>query len=218
MSDLITLESGDVLDLSAYPLPDGEEDRTFNIELMSVAMGRSTKTIRDWIAIGMPVKQRGGNGQSYELVFSQCYAWRKWRDQSEEAYQKSLKKDAEQKALLFLNEAAPAGGPRMTAKEVREWSEAELIRNKAAMQRGELVRVHLVVDMLEHLLVTVRNSVNSAPDWLEQEFSLNPTQVAKSETYFDGILEEMRHQIVVREIVPADLIALPDHAKMDAAG
>lgn len=213
MSNLITLDSGEVLDLSAYPLPEGEEDETFNLEFMAKAMDTTTVTLSRWIDQGMPVKQRGGNGQSYELVFSHCYAWRKWRERSDTDARLAVEKKAEQKALLFLNESAPADGPRMTAKEVREWSEAELIRNKAAIQRGELVRVHMVVEMLEHVMVTVRNSINSAPDWLEQEFSLSPTQVAKSETYFDGILEEMRHQMVARDVAPADVIGMVNERK-----
>ena len=208
MSDLITLESGEVLDLAAYPLPEGVEDEVFNLDLMAKAMATSTVTVSRWIDQGMPVQQRGGNGQSYELRFSHCFAWRKWKEASDTAARRALESKAEQKAMLFLNEDTPTDGARLSPKEVREWSEAELIRNKAAQQRGELVRTHQVVEMLEHVLATARNAMLNAPDWLEQEFSLSPGQVDKAQRYFDGVLEEMRHQMVQRDLMSAELIPL----------
>ena len=100
----------------------------------------------------------------------------------------------------------------MSAKEIREWSEAVLIRDKAAQQRGDQVKRSDVVQMLDHLLGTVRNTVMNAPDWLEQEFSLSPRQAEKAQDYFDGLLDEMRLQLERRGYQAAQVvsIAMPD--------
>lgn len=211
MSDIITLDSGEELDLSAYPLPDGVDDEVFNIELMAQAMNTSTNTISKWISSGMPVVQQGGNGRAYELSFWQCYAWRKWKDAGEAAEARIKQQSAAQKAMLFrgedeIDQESPTAG--LSAKEVREWSEAELIRNKAAMARGELVRTHDVQRMLEGLLISARNALVNAPDYLEQEFGLNARQVDKAEVYFDGVIDEMRRQIEGAGYSSGDVVSL----------
>ncbi|PYG33113.1 DUF1441 family protein [Pelagimonas varians] len=212
MSDLITLDGGEVLDLSDYPLPEGEDDIVFNVELMAKAMDVSTVTIGKWIDQGMPVQKRGGNGQSYELRFGHCFAWRRWKEGRDHAARRTLEHRAEQKAMLFLGEEETPESARMSPKEIREWSEAELIRNKAAQQRGELVRTAHVQEMLDHLLVSLRNVITSAPDFLEQEFSLSPLQVVKAESYFDGMLIEMRKQISDGGFQPAAVVPLAREA------
>ena len=211
MSNVITLDSGEELDLAEYPLPEGVDEEVFNIELMAQAMNTSTNTISKWISSGMPVVQQGGNGRSYELSFHQCWAWRKWKDASDAAEAQTKQKNAAQKALLFrgedgLDEGSPTAG--LSAKEVREWSEAELIRNKAAVARGELVRTSDVQLMLEGLLVSARNALVNAPDYLEQEFGLNARQVDKAEDYFDGVMDEMRRQIEDGGYNPGEVVSL----------
>lgn len=195
VTDVLTLDCGEKLDLSAYPLPDGYADEVFNLDLMAQAMNTSTVTISKWISQGMPVVQRGGNGRSYELSFWQCYAWRKWKDGKEQAATKAKEGRAAQMALLFLGEEQPEDKARLTPKQIKEFSEAELIRNKAAQARGELVRVSDVQPMIERLLVSVRNKLMNAPDYLEQEFGLNARQVEQAQVYFDGLLTDMRLKI-----------------------
>ncbi len=211
VSNVITLDSGEQLDLAAYPLPEGVDDEVFNIELMAQAMNTSTNTISKWISSGMPVVQQGGNGRSYELSFHQCYAWRNWKDAGEAAEVRQKQKNAAQKAMLFRGEdefdqgSVTAG---LSAKEVREWSLAELDRNRAAMARGELVRTADVQRMLEGLLISARNALVNAPDYLEQEFGLNARQVDKAEDYFDGIIDEMRRQIEGGGYQPGEVVSL----------
>lgn len=217
MTDVITLEDGEVLDIAAYPLPDGIEDQTFNRELMARAMDVSVVTITKWIDEGMPVLQRGGNGQSYEFLFSQCYAWRLWREGRDAASRQAKLSNANQMAMLFLGQEDTADRPNLTPKEVREWSEAELIRNKAAEQRGELVRTAHVTRVLDNVLSGARNAIANAPDWLEQEFSLGPHQVEKSQTYFDGLLDEMRHQIIAAGFKAAPVLPLAPRAQSQTA-
>lgn len=211
MENLITLDDGEVLDLSRYPLPEGVEDEVFNIQLMAKAMNTSTVTINKWIDAGMPVEQRGGNGKSYELRFAHCYAWRHWRDGKEQAQARAKADSAAQKAMLFVGEnddSAPE--TKLTAKEIREWSEAMIIRDKAALGRGELVKRGDVQQTLEGILGTVRNTITNLPDWLEQEFSLSPRQADRAQTYADGLLDELRQQLERGGFQSAEVIDLGD--------
>ncbi|MVO14819.1 terminase small subunit [Parasedimentitalea huanghaiensis] len=211
MSEQIELESGEVLDLSLYPLPDGIEDETFNRDHLARAMAVSVVTITKWVDAGMPVNSRGGNGTSYEFLFSHCYAWRKWREGGEAKERAEKLNSAAQKAMLFINDDEDQENANLSAKEVREWSEAMIIRNKAAEQRGDLVRRMHVEAVLDHVLVSFRNAVMNFPDWLEQEFGLSPHQVDKAQKFCDGILDDTRHKISESGFRPAEIVNLSDN-------
>lgn len=208
MSNTIKLDTGEVLDLDAYPLPDGIADDVFNRELLARAMSVSTVTISKWIDLGMPVAQRGGNGQAYEFRLSECYAWRMWREGREADQRRAKESNANQMAMMFLNETEEPERAALSPKEVREWSEAELIRNKAAEQRGELVRAQQVQEVFDHILASFRNAVMNLPDWLEQEFSLSPHQVDKAQRFCDGILSETRRQVSDFGFEAADVVTM----------
>lgn len=209
MSQVIELDSGEELDLSLYPLPDGIEDETFNRDQLARAMAVSVVTITKWVDAGMPVASRGGNGQSYQFLFSHCYAWRMWREAGEAMERQAKLDSASQKAMLFINDAEEEDRPALSPKEVREWSEAELIRNKAAEQRGDLVRRAHVEGMLDQVMVSFRNAIMNLPDWLEQEFGLSPHQVDKAQTFCDGILDDARHTIRQGSFQTAEVQRMP---------
>jgi len=207
MADLIELENGEVIDLQQYPLP----DEVYNIQLMAKAMHTSTVTVNKWIDAGMPVEQRGGNGRSYELRFSHCYAWRLWREQREQKETAAKASNAAQKALLFMGEDTDAGSQApLSAKEIRELSEAVLIRDKAALQRGELLLRSDVQELVSRLLSTFRGTVTNLPDWLEQEFSLSPRQVDRAQDYADALLDEVRLQLEQQGYQTSSVVDLGD--------
>lgn len=201
---ILVLDSGDQVDLSLYPLPKdvlpenaSVDDLVFNMAEIAKALGTSTVTVGKWVDEGMPVHKRGGNGQSYEFRLDHCYAWRKWRNDRTEAAKKLRDNVAGQIAMEFLGGEDEVGdlGGRLSPKEMREYALAELERNKAAEQRGDLVRRSQVESILEDILVAYRHAMVSLPDWLEQEFSLSPHQVDKAQKFCDGILDETRNQI-----------------------
>lgn len=197
MADTVKLESGEVLDLSAYPLPDGVEDMVVSQKLIAKGLNVSVVTIAKYIDDGMPVKKAGGNGVEYEFQLSHCYAWKLWRKAEAEARDKLESDNAAQLALTFLggDDEVDASRAALSPKQMREYSEAELVRNKAAEQRGELVRVRDVQMAVEDVLSVFRGALTGLPDWMESEFSLSPSQVEKAETYCDGVLVQCRHRI-----------------------
>lgn len=218
MSEQITLESGEVLDVSAYPLPEGVDDDIVNLNDLGKAMGVSNVTISRWIDAGMPVHQSGGNGRSYAFQLAHCYAWRMWREDAETKARRRRVENAEQLALHFLGVDGEDQdtGPVLSPKEMREYAEAEIKRNQAAEQRGELVRARQVEALLEDVLVAFRNAVSSLPDWMEQEFSLAPGQVDKTQRYCDAILDDTRHKIASAGFRTGQVVAISDRPGKEA--
>ncbi|MCB5199030.1 terminase small subunit [Loktanella sp. TSTF-M6] len=189
----VVLADGTELDVDAFPLPDGVDDGVLNRGQLAEALRVSEPSITSWIRDGMPVLSQGGNGQAYEFQLSHCFAWRMWRlDQQRQTKQRG-DAIAQQMALAFLNldEAGADEQSTMTAKDVADWADADYRRNKAAELRGDLVRADRVRDVFEQMLVDVRTSLSTIPDFAEQEFGLTADQAASLQDRCDAILIEM---------------------------
>ena len=209
MTTLITLDMGDVLDLSAYPLPDGVEDDVLNRDRLGKSLNVSQPTLSSWIDQGMPVSKQGSNGKEYEFIFSHCYAWRLWRDEREIQKRLNASERDAQRAMLFRNDDEDdPNANALTAKEISENSRAAMDSMLAAQRRGELVRTDRLEGVFQSLMITVRNTMQAAPDWLEEEFGLSPAQVEKTEAYFDGLLKELRRQIADEQLPAGRVVKL----------
>jgi len=197
MLNLVTLASGEVLDVSAWPLPQGVEDGILNRAQLARAFSVSENTITKWMAQGMPVLSEGQNGVAYEFRLSHCYAWRQDRDQKVRAEKARGDQVAAQAALAFRNldadqEEAEGG---LTADEVKKWSEAEYARNRLAEQRGDLVRADRVRVLMEEVMVMVGGSLDTLPDFIELHFSPTVEQVQMVEKRSDQLRAKIRSQI-----------------------
>lgn len=197
MLNLVTLASGEVLDVSAWPLPQGVEDGILNRAQLARAFSVSENTITKWMAQGMPVLSEGQNGVAYEFRLSHCYAWRQDRDQKARAEKARGDQVAAQAALAFRNldadhEEAEGG---LTADEVKKWSEAEYARNRLAEQRGDLVRADRVRVLMEEVMVMVGGSLDTLPDFIELHFSPTVEQVQMVEKRSDELRAKIRSQI-----------------------
>lgn len=197
MSHLITLADGSVLDAARWPLPDGMQDGVLNRAQLAVAFTVSENTITKWMQQGMPVLSAGQNGVAYEFVLSHCHAWRMQREEALRRERARGDQLAAQAALAFRNLESDQAEEEatLTAKDVSEWAEAEYKRNRAAEQRGDLIRVDRVRQAVEEMLTAVRTAVYTLPDYAEREFGLTPGQVAKMQTRCDEVLVEMRNGI-----------------------
>lgn len=189
--DAITLGDGTVLVVADYPLPDGVDDAVLNRGQLAKAMRVSENTITNWVGDGLPVQAQGSNGQAYEFQMSHCYAWRMRRSADEKTRQAKGDAAAQQMALTFLNQTESIDDePFLTAKQIKEWAEAEYQRNRAAEQRGDLVRADGVRRVMEQLVVDFCGAINVLPDFAEQEFGLSPAQAARFQVRCDGVIEE----------------------------
>ncbi|WP_339112276.1 DUF1441 family protein [Thioclava sp. GXIMD2076] len=207
MDNLVTLADGSVLDTALYPLPDGLADGVMNRAQLAIAFNVSENSVSKWVGQGMPVETAGQNGVSYEFRLSQCYAWRMARDEQSRATKASREAHAMQASLAFRNldeeQEEEEGG--LTAKQLREWSEAEYHRNRVAEQRGELVRAARVSELLEDLIGVVATALGTMPDHLERDLGLGVEEVAKVEARCDKVVMKMRERIE-RSILGAGVV------------
>ena len=210
MSSHITLADGGVLDVGAWPLPEGVEDGIVNRSQLAIAFGVSENTITKWLQSGMPVLSAGQNGISYEFKLSHCWAWKQSRD--DEARRAKRKGDqlAAKAAMAFRNLESDASEEEtvLTAADVRAWSEAEYARNRVAVQRGDLLRADRVQSVLEDMLVGFRTAITTLPDWAEVELGLEADAVARLQTRCDQVLKDCRTE--AEKIIPrqAQVIAI----------
>lgn len=220
MAEVITLSDGSVLDVSRFPLPEGVEDGVVNRAQLAVAFRVSENTVTKWIGQGLPALTAGANGVSYEFQLSHCFAWRAAKDDALRAGKLRGDQLAAQAALAFrnLDEDQAEDEGQLTAKDMREWSEAEYHRNRVAEQRGELVRAGRMSELLEDLLGVVRTSINTMPDYMEREFGLSATHVDKVQTRCDQILIDMRQRIEREILGPAVVTPLSGRGEQSNLG
>lgn len=207
--DVINLSDGTELDVSAFPLPEGMVDVVMNRGQIAIAMNTSEVTVSNWISKGFPVLSKGGNGTAYEFQLSHCYAWRQRRDLEVQRASEEADKAAAQMRLEFLNldddQAASHG--HLTLKQMGEAAEVDYKRNRAAEQRGELVRADRMREMGEKQLTDLRQAIMAIPDYAEQEFGLAPAQAQKLQARCEGALVEMGS--TMRRYLPDGLAAQP---------
>lgn len=200
MGERITLADGTELDVGRWPLPEGVEDDPevfMNRAQLAQAFVVSENTISKWVDRGMPVAKVGSNGTAYEFRFPHCWAWWNWREETKARARSAADRMAQQAALAFRNldedEAERHG--TLSAKELRELAEADYHRNRAAEQRGELVRADRVRAALQDVFVAVRTNLTTLPDFLELEFGLSNADVEKAQRRCDDLLVQIRQSI-----------------------
>lgn len=210
MSHLITLADGEVLDVSAWPLPAGVADGVLNRTQLAKAFNVTENTITKWMGQGMPALTEGQNGVAYEFQLSHCHAWRQQRDDKLRSAKARGDQIAAQAALAFRNldddqEEAEAG---LSADEIRKWSLAEYDRNRLAEQRGDLIRADRTRAVMEEVIVMVATSLETLPDYLEMKFGLSTEQVAQVVERTDELRDEIKSKIDALLRRPASVVPI----------
>lgn len=178
-----------------WPLPEGVEDTPMNRAELSAYMNVSTNTIDAWIKAGLPVFEEGGNGRAYVFMLGACCEWRHEREEKDRGQKLGAAAAIERRQAAFLNlDDGDFSGP-MTAKERSEASQADLLYNRAALQRRELCRMVDVTELIEALFLIVREEADALPDKLERSLGLTPEQVTKLVENMDGMLHSLVHKI-----------------------
>ena len=121
-------------------------------------------------------------------------------------------------AFRNLDEAQEEEEGGLTAKQLREWSEAEYHRNRVAEQRGELVRAAKVSELLDDLIGIVAQALGTLPDHLERDLGLGVDEVAKVETRCDGVSNVLRERIEREMLGPAQVTTMPARAEQLGMG
>lgn len=211
MNQIITLSDGSVLDVARWPLPDGVDDSVLlNRAQLAIAFKVSENTVTKWVGQGMPAESSGSNGLSYAFRLSHCYAWRMEREERLRSDKVRGDQAAQQAALAFLNVSGDdeEAQSALTPAEMRAWAEAEYHRNRAAEQRGDLVRASVVAGLLQELLSVVRGGISALPDFAEAELGLTADATAKLQSKCDQVLIELRHTIERTSLSSGGVVAM----------
>lgn len=178
--------------LRQFPLPEGQTDMTVNRRQCATALDVSEPMITRYLEQGLPVVNRGSNGQAYEFQLSEVYAWKMARDAEARALDAAAEQAANQMRLLFRNDEEEATGPVLTAQQIAQEADADYKRNRAAELRGDLTRVNRVREVFEDVLIEFRTQVTTLVDFAEIEFSLEPDQVDRMQRRCDAALTSAR--------------------------
>lgn len=192
-----------------FPLPEGVADLVVNRTELAELLDTSENMITDWLGRGMPCLEQGSNGRPYKFQFSDCYAWRESWLEADRQRKETISANVAQMRMGFANDdSLDERDARLTPKEIKEQSEAHLLRMRAAEMRGELVRVDRVAATAQQMLERVRRTIITLPDFAEREFGLNPDQVQKLERRGFAVLSDMRRDL-------EDLLAGGDVVDLD---
>ena len=183
--------------LRLYPLPEGVSDEVLNRGQCAIALGVSENMISRYLEQGLPYLTKGSNGQAYEFQLSECYAWKKARDEEMRSKREAAERAAAQIAMEFRNvdEEDREQISGLTSKQVNEESLAIFNYDRAREQRLELVRTLKVEKLFEDILIEFRNQIITLVDFAEMEFGLAPEQVNKLQRRCDGTLVQARLQL-----------------------
>lgn len=177
--DLKKLTSSEIKILTKrFPLPEDVKDVVMNREEIAVAMVTSTNTIGQWISQGMPVIQNGGNGKSYELQLSHCFAWRKAVIQAEDTRSEQVKEAQASMRLALVGGEDGDSLDALDPKQKREVIQSQMLLEEFKLTRNQLIKRGDVEELLDLTFSMVRDGLESAPDRVEREEAISPQVVS----------------------------------------
>jgi len=132
-------------------------------------------TIDSWIRKGMPVDKAGSNGRPYVIDPQKADVWRK-------AHIECIERDRVERDVMIERVRRELGiciardesAEELSFEEQRRYYAAELARMQIEERRGELIRADRVRALLERQFVSLRDFLQSLPDYLERSSDLNP--------------------------------------------
>lgn len=178
-----------------YPLPEGAADRVFSKEKLAKAFVKSVNTIDQWLDEGMPVLERGSNGQAYQFQFSHCWAWWHAREDERREIDEADRRTIQASMLALTGGETGDSIDGLTPKQKREVIETQVAYETFRKTRGELIERSEVVELTETLFGLVRDVLNAMPDRLEREANLDAGAVEASITICDDTMADLHHRI-----------------------
>jgi phage terminase Nu1 subunit (DNA packaging protein) len=186
--------------VARHPLPDGVPDADMSQTEIALALDVSANTVGKWLMLpDFPVAERGGQGRAHVLRLSHVWAWRHDRAAQEEDRRAQNQTAIAALQASMLNLDAP-GEQGLTAKQVKEIAQADLVHSQASVQRRRLVRLEEVIELIEGIMKATRDGVEAMPDRLERELGLTPAQLEKVSAIGDDILNRIADQIEAAEL------------------
>jgi phage terminase Nu1 subunit (DNA packaging protein) len=174
-------------------LPDGVEDAVLNRQQLADAFSVSVNALDKWVTQGMPVLETGANGRPYRFRLSACWSWRQGQTDARAAADEKAKRAVAQMRLALLGGSSGDGveSRQLSAKERAELYAAEVQWTRLVRERGELVPLAEVTELLEASFGLVRAAILEMPDRVSREAGLDGPTVEKIVRIGDEILSQL---------------------------
>lgn len=176
-----------------------------NGEELAEAVGTSTNTIREWRSPnefegGLPVKQQGGNGKPYVYDLDKCVDWVKRRREHFETVdaEKQQAISAAQEELELEGGSGDDETAGLSSRQRTEYYNAELARNKAALERGELIEADKVSAEFEETFQMTARFLQALPDNVERDIGLDPAAVEAMRQSIDAFQATLARELMRR--------------------
>ena len=194
-----------------HAFPESLKDGILNRAQIATALAVSENTITAWMGEGMPVLEHGGNGRAYRFQLSACWVWARNYQEGERQARETAERIAREAAAAFLNfgEEEDPEKQGLSANQMRELAQAELIAMQVNERRGDLVRAGRLRERLADLFAAFQRGMTTLPDFAEREFGLEPKDVQKMQNQCDQTLLEVRRQIETMIAPAGEPVAMP---------
>ena len=180
-------------------LPPGVADVVLNRAQLAEALGKTEPTITTWLREGLPFITEGTNGKAYEFQLSACYRWMREREIADAARRTEADQSVRQMRLALVGGTDATGGEGdLSPKQRRELYDAEQAFMITALTRGDLVKRGDVVNVLEDVLLTIRDVVTALPDRLEREAGLSGKALDLAIEVCDRVLSDAQNRVADR--------------------
>lgn len=182
-------------DKARYPLPRGVEDAVVNRAQLADALAVSEPTIDRYRKDGMPVLVEGTNGQAYQFQLSDCWAWLQARTDEKKVLDERAAHSVRQLRLEVIGGTVGDSEMALTPKERQALYDVEFSYNRLARERGDLVPLAEVTELLDHVLSTIRSTLTGRPDRLSRDAALTGRQAEQAVVVTDDVLAEMHRTL-----------------------
>lgn len=181
--------------IERYPLPDGVSDVVMNKQQCAEFLAVSLPTIDNYIRSGMPVKQEGTNGRSWELQASHVHAWRSADEEARKLREGEVRRAIETMRMRLVGGAAGSTIQALSPRERKELYEVEAAHEKLRRERAVSLHRDDVREAFETLMQLTRDTVTAFPDRAERELQLDGKTVDHLIDLCDDLLEDLARRI-----------------------
>ncbi|MEP2977973.1 MAG: terminase small subunit [Lentilitoribacter sp.] len=180
-----------------YPLSEGVKDMEMSAKELSQFFGKSTTTIAEWHQTGgMPVLEHGGHGKPYKFLLSHVYAWFMDREQKNAVSIVQQQEDIKQARLALFPDGEEVDETMgMSSKERVEFYKAQNLYMQTNEFRENYCPKQDVVDVIEEILVLVRDTMTGLPSLLENDANATPQQVELAIKVSDQMITTMQQKV-----------------------
>jgi len=178
-----------------YPLPDNVPEAELNLTQVAQFMGVSQVTVSNWLAAGMPYRQKGGNGREYCFSAGDVYAWRKSREADEDARGRRAHEAIQAMRLELIGGGLVGELDALSPKDKREVIQTQIAHEQFQRERNELLKRDDVIDAFEVIFSMIRDLLESLPDQIHREAGLTNKQIDIAAGICDRGLAETKTRI-----------------------